>query len=76
MVPTRATNHKLADHGVRGILNSIKVRVFFGENVEKKHLRRHDKNYYYFCKLNILLIDLIVGSMIKLSKNTSLEKNR
>ena len=30
-------------------LNSIKVWVFF----EKKHLCRHDKNNYYFCKSNI-----------------------
>ena len=26
-------------------LNSIKAQVFFGENIEKKHLCRHDKNY-------------------------------
>ena len=49
-------------------LNSIKAQVFFGENIEKKHLCRHDKNYYYFWKLNILLISLTVDStnMIKL----------
>ena len=35
-------------------LNIIKVQVFFGENFEKKHLCRYDKNYYYFWKLNIL----------------------
>ena len=35
------------------ILNGIKVRVFFGKNIKKKHLGRHDKNYYYFCKSNI-----------------------
>ena len=54
-------------------LNGIKVRVFFGKNIEKRHLRRHDKNYYYFCKSNIAVINLIVGSrnMIKVSKNMS-----
>ena len=52
-------------------LNGIKVRVFFGKNVEKKHLRHHDKNYCHFCKSNIPVINLIAGSrnMIKLSKN-------
>ena len=29
-------------------LNVIKVWVFFGKIVEKKHLRSHDKNHYYF----------------------------
>ena len=55
-------------------LNSIKVRVFFGKSIEKKHLGRHDKNYYYFCKSNIHVIDLISGSrnMIKVSKSMSL----
>ena len=43
-------------------LNGIKMRVFFGKNVEKKHLHRHDKNYYYFWKSNISVIYLIVGS--------------
>ena len=56
------------------ILNSIKIWVFFGENVEKKHLRHHDNNYYYFWKSNIPVINLIPDSrnMIKLSKNMSL----
>ena len=37
------------------MLNSIKVRVFFKKNIEKKHLCHHDKNYLlllqikYFC---------------------------
>ena len=30
------------------ILNGIKVQVFFGKNLEKMLLDRHDKNYYYF----------------------------
>ena len=38
-------------------LNGIKVRVFFGKNVEKKHLCHHDKNYYYFWKSNIPVIN-------------------
>ena len=33
--------------------SDIKLWAFFGKNVEKKHLCRHDKNYYYFCKSNI-----------------------
>ena len=55
-------------------LNGIKVRVLFEKNIEKKHLCHHDKNYYYFCKSNIPVTNLIVGSrnMIKLSKNMSL----
>ena len=52
----------------------IKVRIFFGNNSEKKHLCRHEMNYYFFCKSNIIAINLIVGSgnVIELSKNTSL----
>ena len=55
-------------------LNGIKVRVFFGRNIEKKHLGHHDKNYCYFCKSNIPVINLIVDSrnMIKVSKDMSL----
>ena len=56
------------------ILNGIKVRVFFGKKHRKKHLCRHGKNYYYFCKSNISVINLIVGfrNMVKVSKNMSL----
>ena len=52
---------------LENLLNGIKMQVFFKENIEKKHLCRHDKNYYYFCKSNIPVINLIVGSrnMIK-----------
>ena len=55
-------------------LNGIKVRVFFRKNIKKKHLCHHEKNYYYFCESNILVINLIVssGNMMKLSKNMSL----
>ena len=55
------------------MLNGIKVRVFFGKNIEKKYLCRHDKKYYYFCKSNIPAINLILGSrnMIKVSKTMS-----
>ena len=51
-------------------LNCIKLRVFFGKNIEKMNLSRHDKNYYYFWNSNIPVINLIAGSrnMIKLSK--------
>ena len=49
-------------------LNCIKVRVFF------EHFSYHDKNYYYYWKSNIPVINLIVDSrnMIKVSKNMSL----
>ena len=40
------------------LLNGIKVGFFFG----KKHLCRHDKNYSYFWKSNISVINLIVDS--------------
>ena len=58
------------------ILNGIKVRVFFEKNIEKKPLYRHDKNYYYFCKSSIPVINFIAGSrnMIKVSNNMSSEK--
>ena len=59
-------------------LDGIKVRVFFRKKIEKRHLSHHDKNYCYFFKSNIPVINLIVGSrnMIKISKNTSLWKIR
>ena len=65
---------------VHHLLNGIKLRVIFGKNIEKKLLCHHDKNYCYFCKSNIPVMKLIVGSrnMIKLSKNMSkkLDKRR
>ena len=56
------------------LLNGMKVRVFFGKNIEKKHLCHLDKNYYYFCKSNISVFNLIVDSrnMIEVSKNMRL----
>ena len=58
------------------LLSSTALRCgsFFRKNIEKKHLCHHDKNYYYFCKSNIPVINLIAGSrnMIKVSKNMSL----
>ena len=61
-----------------GKLKGIKMRVFFGKNIEKKPLCRHDKNYYYFWKSNIHVINLIVDSrnIIKVSKNMRLQKVR
>ena len=58
------------------LLNSIQVRVFSGKNIEEKPLCHHEKNYYYFCKSNTPVINLIVGSrnMIKLLKNISFLK--
>ena len=38
------------------------MRVFFEKTIEKKHLYRHYKNYYYFWKSNIPVINLIVDS--------------
>ena len=62
----------LFDLHISRISHSVALRCksFSEKNVEKKHLCRHDKNYYYLCKSNILLINLIVGSrnMIKVSK--------
>ena len=51
-------------------LIGIKVRVFFEKNIEKQHLCRHDKNYYYFCQSKFPVINLIAGSrnVIKVSK--------
>ena len=70
----RPTNWQIYHLVREGWLNSIKVQVFF----RKKHMYSHDNNYYYFCKSDILVINLIVGSrnMIKLSKNISLKKIR
>ena len=50
------------------------MRAVLEKTIEKKQLRRHDKNYYYFWKSNIPVINLIVDSrnMIKVSKNMSL----
>ena len=47
---------------------------FSEKTVKKKHLCHRDKNYYYFCKSNSPVINLIVDSrnMIKVSKNMSL----
>ena len=40
------------------------------KNIAKKHLRRHDKNYNYFWKANIPVINLILDfrNMIKFQK--------
>ena len=46
----------------------------FSKKYQKKALCYHNKNYCYFFKSNILVINLILGSknMIKDSKNSSL----
>ena len=58
------------------LLNGIMVGDFFEKNIKKALMLHvhHDKNYCYFCKSNIPVINLIVGSrkMIKVSKNMSL----
>ena len=56
---------------------SLRCECFSAKNIERKHLCRHDKNYYYFCKSNIPVINLVLGScnMIKVSgKNVSFLK--
>ena len=53
---------------------ALRCESFLKKASKKKHVCRHGKNYYYFCKSNIPVINLAVGSrnMIKLSKNMSL----
>ena len=41
-------------------LNRIKMRVFFGKDIQKKHLCHHNKNYCYFSKSSIPVINLSV----------------
>ena len=55
-------------------LNGIKLRVFFGEDIEKKRLCHHDNNYCYFWTANTPVINLIVDSrnITTVSKNMSL----
>ena len=53
------------------------MQVLFEKNIEKKHLCHLDKNCCYFCKSNIPVISLIVGSrnVIKLLKNMVFGEN-
>ena len=53
---------------------ALRCGSFSKKNIEKKHLCRHDKHFYYFWKSNIRVINLIVNSrnMIKVSKNMRL----
>ena len=53
---------------------SLRCGSFSEKNIEKKHLRRHYKNYCYFSISNIPVLNLSVGSrnMIKVSNNKSL----
>ena len=48
---------------------ALRCRSFLEKTSKKKHLCRHDKNYYYVCKSNVPVTDLIAGSRnrIKLS---------
>ena len=53
----------------------LRCGSFSEKNIQKKkHSYCHDKNYYYFWKSNIPVINLIVDSenMIKVSKGKSL----
>ena len=60
------------------VSTALRCGSLFGKNIKKKHLFRHDKNYYYFCKSNVSVFNLIAGSrnMIRVSKNMSLYKNK
>ena len=60
------------------MLNDITVRVFFEKQIQNKNLCRLNKNYYYFCKSNIPVINLIVGSrcMIEVSKKFDFNNNK
>ena len=55
---------------------ALRCRAFSKKILKKKHLCPHDQNYCYFCKSNIPVITLVVGSrnMIKFSKNMSFQK--
>ena len=57
---------------------ALRCGYFLKKTSKKKPLRRHDKNYYYFCKSIIPVINLIAVSrnMMKVSKNMSSEKIR
>ena len=59
------------------LLNIIKVWAFFRRTIKENHLDHHNKNYY-FCKPNIPVINLILGSrnMFKALKIMSLQKLR
>ena len=48
---------------------ALRCGSFLEKTLKKKHLCRHAKNYYYFCKSNIPVITLIVDSrnMVKVS---------
>ena len=50
-------------------------RKKFEKNIEKKHLCRPYKNFYYFCKSNAPVINLIVVSRnIKIKKKENKQK--
>ena len=73
---SRKTLSYIAKFGAKHNTNSTALRSgSFSEkkNIKKRHLCRHDKNCYYFCKSNVSAINLIVGfrNMIKVSKNNS-----
>ena len=55
-------------------LTALRCASFLEKKIKKKHLCRHDKNYYYFWKSNIPVINFIADSrnMIKVSKNMRL----
>ena len=47
---------------------TLRCRFFSEKSIEKKHFCRHDKNYHYFWKSNIPVINLIVDSRNKFRK--------
>ena len=56
---------------------ALRCRSFTEKNIEKKHLCRHGKNYYYLWKSLIPVINLILDSrnMVKVSKKYEFVKN-
>ena len=52
-----------------------KVASLFRKNT-KKRLSRPNKNYYYFCKSNIPVINLIVGSRNMICKKLDKRQGR
>ena len=48
---------------------TVRCGSFSKKDIEKKHLCHSDKNYVYFYKLNVLVIDLIACKKYELAKH-------
>ena len=60
----------------RSCSTALRCGSFSEKSIEEKHLCRHDKNYYYSCKSNIHIINLIVGSRNVIKVDRSFKKKR